>query len=184
MTWTPNLEPGSTRVDLTGLTEGTHPLVLEGGHAELTVDEDVSLRDFRFDGTLSRDGEDCRVRGSLSGKAASACDRCLTPFDHRITVELEARGAIAGNAGPASEEEVADGVIRLTCEHGTLDLADAFRAAVILDEPIKNLCREDCRGLCPVCGANRNESECGCDSPRRDPRWDALRDLSFEPPEE
>ena len=184
MTWTPNLAPGSTQVDLNGLTEGAHPLVLDGGSVELPVDENVRIRDFRFEGTLSCSSEDCRVRGSLTGKAVSACDRCLVSFDHDVSMELEAQVDLAGDTGPSGGEEVAEGVIRLVPESGTLDLAGALRAAVILEEPIKNLCRDDCRGLCPVCGVNRNESECDCDTSRRDPRWDALKDLSFEPPKE
>jgi len=184
MTWNPNLVPGSTQVDLSGLTEGTHPLVLHGGSAELPVDADVSLREFRFDGVLSYVHEDCRVRGSLIGKAVSVCDRCLVSFDHELSVEMEAHVLLSGAAGSAGGEEVVEGVIRLVPESGTLDLAEAFRAAVILDEPIRNLCRDGCRGLCPVCGTNRNDSTCDCDSSRSDPRWDALKDLSFEPPKE
>ncbi|GJM45037.1 MAG: hypothetical protein DHS20C21_18790 [Gemmatimonadota bacterium] len=183
MTWNPSLVPGSTVIDLNGLTEGTHPLVVEGG-APLHVDTDVSLGDFRFDGALSYAFDDCRVRGSLSGNVVSACDRCLVPFDRDVSIELEAKVFLDPADESAGVEEIAEGVIRLDPEGSTLDLAVAFRAAVILDEPIKNLCRDECRGLCPVCGVNRNESKCDCDSSRRDPRWDALKDLSTESPKE
>lgn len=183
MTWKPTLLPGSTEIDLTGLTEGTHPLVLDGGKAELEVAPEAFLRAYRFTGTLSRLGEDCQVRGSLIGNLVSACDRCLTPFDRSVEVEVEVK-VVWRDADPVErDQEVTEGVIRLSPSDTRLDLAAPFRAAVLLDEPMKNLCRDDCRGLCPVCGTNRNESTCDCDSSKGDPRWDALKDLSFPPKE-
>ena len=59
----------------------------------------------------------------------------------------------------------------------TLDLAPLVRDALVLELPMAPLCRDDCAGLCPQCGANRNEGQCGCVAPR-DPRWanlDVLR---------
>lgn len=175
--------PGSTEIDLTGLTEGTHPLVLDGGKAELEMAPEAFLRAYRFTGTLSRSGEDCQVRGSLIGNLVSACDRCLAPFDRSVEVEVEV-DVVWRDADPVErDQEVTEGVIRLSPSDTRLDLAAPFRAAVLLDEPMKSLCRDDCRGLCPVCGTNRNESTCDCDSSKGDPRWDALKDLSFPPKE-
>ncbi len=59
----------------------------------------------------------------------------------------------------------------------TIDLGPLVRDAVVLELPMAPLCRDDCAGLCPQCGANRNEGDCGCVAPR-DPRWanlDVLR---------
>ena len=183
MTWNPNVEPGSTEVDLDGLTEGTHPLVLESGEAGFEVAPGVSLTEYRFEGTVSRSGEDCQVRGSLCGHLVCACDRCLTPFERSVSLELEV-GVLRSGAPSERGEEVTEGVIRLSPPDTTIDLAAPFRAAVLLDEPIKRLCRDDCRGLCPVCGANRNEIECGCDPSPKDSRWDALKNLTFPPSKE
>jgi len=183
MAWNPNLLPGSTEVDLEGLTEGTHPLVLEGGETPLEVVDDLVLQHYRFEGTVSRVGEDCQVRGSLCGNLVSACDRCLAPFEREASFELEVRVLRSGTTGDRGEE-VTEGVIRLSPDETTIDLVTPFRAVILLDEPMKKLCREDCRGLCPVCGANRNESECDCDSSPGDSRWDALRNLPFPPPKE
>jgi uncharacterized protein len=58
-----------------------------------------------------------------------------------------------------------------------VDLGPLVRDAIVLELPMAPLCRDDCAGLCPVCGANRNEGDCGCVAPR-DPRWanlDVLR---------
>ncbi len=69
-------------------------------------------------------------------------------------------------------------------EDPTLDLGPAFRAAVLLEVPIKNVCRGNCRGLCPVCGADRNTAPCTCETPRGDPRWKALGDVQLPRHEE
>jgi len=56
-------------------------------------------------------------------------------------------------------------------------LEDAIREQVLLSVPLKVLCRENCLGLCPVCGKNRNTEPCGCAQPIQDPRWSALKEI-------
>jgi uncharacterized protein len=58
-----------------------------------------------------------------------------------------------------------------------LELTEDVRQTVLVEIPWHPLCREDCRGLCPRCGVDRNATECGCDPGPRDSRWDALREL-------
>ena len=60
-----------------------------------------------------------------------------------------------------------------------IDLEQPLRDLVVPDLPIVPLCDPDCLGLCPSCGANRNEGHCGCDATLPDPRWDALRNLDL-----
>ena len=182
-----NLDAGSARVDLRGLKEGTHPLVLGGDTAVLPVDPEKSvvLDGFRFEGSLVWTPEDRRVRGSLHGSLAVVCDRCLSRFQCDVSVELDVPVRIAVES-PAREggEDAAGGeedFIRVAPVNPELDLAEVFRAAALLEVPIKRVCREDCRGLCPQCGANRNEESCECATERRDPRWDALRGLTSGP---
>ena len=61
-----------------------------------------------------------------------------------------------------------------------IDLELPVRDALLLDLPTAPLCREDCAGLCPACGADQNETSCDCDLSIPDPRWDALRELTFD----
>src|SRR5947199_407510 len=58
-----------------------------------------------------------------------------------------------------------------------LMLEDVLREQVLLSVPLKALCREDCKGLCPTCGKNRNTEPCSCPPALGDPRWSALRDI-------
>ena len=59
----------------------------------------------------------------------------------------------------------------------SMELEDSLREQILLAVPIKSLCRYDCKGLCPVCGVNRNQQLCDCDQHQPDPRWAALGEL-------
>jgi uncharacterized protein len=59
-------------------------------------------------------------------------------------------------------------------ESGNIDLSELARETFFLNVPMAHLCREDCKGLCPKCGADRNETDCGCILKEKDPRWKAL----------
>src|SRR5581483_7500272 len=61
-----------------------------------------------------------------------------------------------------------------------LVLEDILREQVLLQLPMQTVCSEDCRGICPVCGANRNETECHCEVHPGDDRWIALKDIQIE----
>jgi uncharacterized protein len=58
-----------------------------------------------------------------------------------------------------------------------INLADVLTEQVLLWLPMRSLCRDDCKGICPVCGANRNLAACGCELPKGDTRWDALKSI-------
>ena len=97
------------------------------------------------------------------------CDRCLGAFERSYDVPLE---HILVNT---LEDEENDDYILL--DQYKLDLADLTLADMMLELPYKSLCREDCRGLCPMCGKNLNEGLCGCTRQSVDPRLDVLRQL-------
>lgn len=97
------------------------------------------------------------------------CDLCLTPV--RSEEELHSEQVAVRELHNEQEEDY------LLVPDGLFDLDEAVYADVVLALPGKTLCREDCRGLCPVCGANRNETDCGCRPESGDPRWQSLREL-------
>lgn len=105
---------------------------------------------------------------SLEGRADfrvhTRCDRCLTPIVRPGSVALAGllMPEIPANE-PESDEWRRQGADELIpCPEQRLDMDDLVRSAAVLSLPMKNLCREDCKGLCPVCGHNLNESDCGC----------------------
>jgi len=176
MTREPNVACGSVEIDLRRVREGTHSLAVDGRGAPLVVDPEsgLSLADWRLEGEISPDGQDHRVRGFLTGTLETVCDRCLTRVGREIRADLDVRVVVA-DEGARKPEPSPEGVVHVASDATVLDLTDSLRAAVLLEVPIKNVCREDCRGLCPVCGANRNEESCDCRPTANDPRWDALR---------
>ena len=108
---------------------------------------------------LDRISDGIVVHGTVSGEYESECSRCLTPVRARFEMpvrELFERDVIEGETYPLEGEEVD------------------------LELPVAPLCREDCAGLCPVCGIDRNAATCDCDPNPPDPRWDALRALTFD----
>jgi len=123
------------------------------------------------------DGE-IRVRGSVSVVLESECDRCLEPasFPVESNFDLFYRPASA----IAVEEEVAvdEGETEIGFyEGGGIELGDVLREHVLLSLPMQRVCREDCKGFCPVCGQNRNLVSCGCQPPVMDDRWSALKNI-------
>jgi uncharacterized protein len=112
--------------------------------------------------------------GTVSARWVGECRRCLCEVGGDLVVDVQelyqdrpARGHDRADAAELAEE-----TYPLTDE--TLDLLPLARDAILLHLPQAPLCRPDCAGLCPTCGADRNDGPCGCPPPDGDPRWAAL----------
>jgi uncharacterized protein len=110
------------------------------------------------------------VEGTVSAPWVGICRRCAEPVSGELHIGVHERFADVPLAS-ASDEEL------YPISDDDIDLGPMVRDAIVLELPMAPLCRDDCAGLCPQCGANRNEGDCGCVAPR-DPRWanlDVLR---------
>lgn len=125
--------------------------------------------DVRLD--VQQAGPDVAVLGRIQGTAALACRRCVVP----VTVPLDETVTWLFRDGISAVEAEAEEVYALPAKSRELDLRPAVREQVMLAVPEFVSCSEACRGLCPRCGANRNEVDCGCEEPEIDSRWAALR---------
>lgn len=96
------------------------------------------------------------------------CDRCAADVERNYSVVLSS--VVVYELNDSDNDEF------ILAENMQLDFEELVRSEVILSFPTKLLCREDCKGLCPVCGKNLNEGSCSCEKPT-DPRWDALKQL-------
>lgn len=114
-------------------------------------------------------GPDVVVRGEVEGRFGLACRRCLEP----ATVGIDEEVGLLYREGEAEE----DGDVLALPETDELDVSVPVREQVLLSVPRYAYCREDCRGLCPHCGANLNEGTCGCTVEEEDERWAPLRRL-------
>lgn len=143
------------------------------GAAEYRVDcgLDVHL-------THYRSGLDVFFDGTVRGAVHATCARCLKEYDlaldDRFSFVLTPRAA----AGVAKARLTADDMALVTYEGDEIDVAPLVHEQAILALPTRPLCSEDCRGLCPACGADLNTGPCGCPPRDPDPRLAVLRALS------
>jgi uncharacterized protein len=130
---------------------------------------------------LDKNGDIVLVTGHLSFTAGQECSRCLKRFSRLYRPELDLcyRPATAPRMIKGQGTELsADDLITIGYHKNEIDLWPEIREAVLLALPLKPLCREDCKGICPSCGADRNAKKCDCREDRTDSRWENLKKLS------
>jgi DUF177 domain-containing protein len=124
----------------------------------------------------SRAGEKVELLGSVTAVVGFECDRCLAPL--LLPVEQSFDLIYVPPLGVGEEHELGEHDLSLGFyQHGIIDVDDLAREQIELALPMARLCTEDCRGLCPECGANLNLGECSCGEGLADPRWTALIEL-------
>jgi uncharacterized protein len=136
---------------------------------------------FEFDGqvsyeiSLTNTGEGVLLAGTARAKGSSECARCLE--DAPFAVEGEVQGYFILNPD-RKDRESSDDEFTAVGADGVVDLAAPILAAIVYELPQVLLCKEDCAGLCPNCGANLNEQSCDCaDMPSPDSPFAVLKDL-------
>lgn len=113
------------------------------------------------------------VQGKARFVFALACDRCLRDVDYTFDLSFDSVVVSPDYAGDGEEYE--DSAALMEGYH--LNVDELINDELLLDWPVKILCREDCKGICMVCGRNRNDGDCGCDDFVPDPRMAAIKDL-------
>ena len=143
--------------------------------------------------TVSLENLDRRVRVGAAAKAelTVACGRCLAPVSVDVPVDFElslvpaearegdARDEKDSNKGPVGGSFGADDAEEETYSGKVIDLDPIVREQIVLALPSYPVCKDACKGLCPVCGANLNERDCGCDRHVPDPRWAGLKNVKL-----
>jgi uncharacterized protein len=155
----------------------------------IRVDEEIPVEDpildragVRFQGPVrlglevQQAAHDVVARGRMHGVAEMMCRRCTTPVRYDLDEEL----TLVFRPGLDPVEAEASEVYTLPPRATELDLAPAVREHVLLAVPEFVNCVDTCRGFCPQCGTNLNESSCECVTVDEDPRWTALRRLRSE----
>jgi uncharacterized protein len=151
-------------LDLGGEVEQQTPLITSG-RAELLEEHEGARKVV----------QDIRVVGIFSTRIAVKCARCLEAVASELKGDFDLLYRPRGieGRGPESSITEADTEISFYSGDGLL-LEDVLKEQVLLAVPLKALCREDCKGLCPGCGCNRNRESCDCAPAARDERWAAL----------
>jgi uncharacterized protein len=136
----------------------------------------VALVDLAFE--IHKDKDKFRLVGTVATELELLCSRCLEPFRLSIAAPFDQRYLPASEASTDVEREVDDEDLETGYyRNDEIDLKDLLREQFYLALPMKPLCREDCRGLCPQCGTNLNTSTCDCAPVWEDPRLAALKGL-------
>jgi uncharacterized protein len=155
-------------IDYTPDVRQVGPLALQG-KAELIV-EHRGPREFV---------EDIRLRAHFDGRFEQLCARCLEPVTTPLAGDFDLIYRPAGVETDAGERAITEDETEIGYyEKSGLLLEDAVREQVLLSLPGRALCQQECKGLCPQCGANRNLADCGCGEAPADPRWKALAGLA------
>jgi uncharacterized protein len=128
--------------------------------------------------TLSNTGAGIVASGTATVDVRTTCVRCLRAFEMETTGDVQGFYVLPGHeAGLPEEQEV-----ELISEN-RIDLAPAVLAAIVVDLPFAPVHSEDCAGLCPLCGTDRNEAPCSCETQGEESAFAGLRSL-LEPPED
>lgn len=124
---------------------------------------------------LLRTDKGVYVSARLGLEVWETCARCLRPCRQRraLPIEEEFFPSVDVNTGVSLGPVDDDQEAFMIDPHHILDLDEAVRQALIVETPMKPLCREDCPGLCPTCGADRTTEACQCEG-SRNPQWSAL----------
>jgi uncharacterized protein len=121
---------------------------------------------------------DIRIVGEFATRVEMACARCLEPIHQDVAKKFELLYRPQGSDAGKEALSVTTAEAEVGYYQGdSLLLEDVLREQVLLALPLKAICREDCKGLCPHCGRDLNQEQCNCTEPLDDPRWSALRNI-------
>lgn len=156
---------------------------------------DVPVGEIEFDGKLNQSSVlhaegsaellnrsigEIRIEGKLLVTMAATCDRCLEPAIFPIENNFDLIYMPADQSA-SGEKEVDEAAIEVGFYEGDgVSLNEVLREVVLLALPMQLVCEETCKGICPVCGENRNQRACGCQPHPVDDRWSQLKKLRAE----
>ncbi len=183
------IEAGTLRIDVTDLIDrpgATRTVARSVRRAEMETPEGgwgpgddvlIGAIDLHLELEMLVDG--LLVTGTVAFPTEMACSRCLTGVRHAEVAEVS---ELYQDPRMLEEEEREQLEAGYELTLATIDLETLIRDAVLAAVPLKTLCREDCAGLCAVCGTDLNVEDCGHrDEPVADPRWRKLESLDVPP---
>ncbi len=128
---------------------------------EINLDPAAFTQPVNITGVIDNDGNMLDVRLNVVTTGRYECDRCAIEFDQPFDFDL--RLHVVRHEGRDADESGVDGLIHVSEQASELDISNEIRDSLILDIPMKILCKEDCKGLCFKCGADLNEETCSCE---------------------
>jgi uncharacterized protein len=167
-------------IDLQAITEETEfSEMLEQGWWQRGGEDDQILgldAPVRVKAKVSKAVDKFLVQGTIRGGIRIRCDRCLEPFHRELESQFHVYLVVPGKGADQEEIELLDEDMEVDFIRGdTIDLSEIVREQIYLSLPMRSICNESCRGLCPVCGVNLNEKSCLCRKAEGHPAYSKLR---------
>lgn len=161
----------------TQLLEASGPIHRQAEVSQLKLDDlatvvsDTCPMELR----VTQAGSEIQVKGLVRVALEETCDRCLTTFEHDLT----GRFSLILTENESLYSEDMDDVYPFPPAQVEFDFGPVVSDAIRLERPMKQLCKENCKGLCPHCGTNLNETDCECQEEIMDERWAPLKAFQF-----
>jgi uncharacterized protein len=168
------------RIELDRLEDqnGKFSRVYSADELHLDVEEIRLIEPAEVSGHARRRGKEVELRGKLQAQVEVVCGRCLQPVAVPIRTDFTERFVGAVSWAADEHHELLEEDLNLAVFDGeAIELDELVREEILLALPANVLCREDCRGLCPSCGIDRNLSPCQCETKEIDSRWQKLKEL-------
>jgi uncharacterized protein len=130
--------------------------------------------------SLAHSEGEVRIQGRFTVEMSAECDRCLGRAKYPLDASFDLFYRPMSDIAVEEEVEIDEGEAEIGFyENGGMELEDILREQVVLALPMQKVCSDSCKGICPVCGKNRNETACDCRIETADDRWGALRNLEL-----
>ncbi len=161
-------------IKIRGLEEGEHTFNFEESPSEYELEKARFSEQLVSEVRLDVLGKNYYLKVTTGTVYKVECDRCLEEMAIDMSIDTSLVYTEDNTLDPEHQE---DDLRILPANEDTADLTDIVRQNLLVNLPMKNICMEECKGLCSQCGANLNIVECKCIDDKIDPRWEALKKL-------
>lgn len=161
------------RINISNLSDGMHHHSLSTEPADIGLDSRFR-KPVNIDAAVEKTNRQLHVQVDSRSGAVFVCDRCLEEFQQNVESHYSIL-YVQSQTPPSEAENTTEEVQYLSVDTNIIDLGEDVRQYLTLSFPLKTLCREDCAGLCPICGINKNKAACSCTVEESDPRWVDLK---------
>ncbi len=168
------------RIELASLDEGKGRFAHSYDEGELVLEEERLrlLQPPTVSGQIRQADRRAHVKGSVVARVQVECDRCLKPIELPVDSSFKLEYVTQQDYQEQQAIELTEDDLDLTVFDGeVIDIDELVTEEILLAVPDHVLCRDDCKGICPRCGADRNSVLCGCEAADIDPRWARLKEL-------
>ncbi|MBN1481100.1 DUF177 domain-containing protein [candidate division KSB1 bacterium] len=165
------------KLNVAAIPEGSSNFEAEATLEDVDLVDDEEFKEkIRIVYNCNRVGNEMFIKTALSTTVDLNCDLCLEPFQSTLSETVEIVLTRDAELVERGEEDV----YLFTESTSEVDITESVKQSLLLAVPFKKVCKADCKGLCPTCGANLNIESCSCTDDKIDPRWQALKEIFFD----